>query len=345
MGLRGRLILAGAIALLVAAGLIGWGALQQSHYERQAEDQTAENARHADYDVRYRCVPLPALAERNCTIDTRREQREYARHEQDLYAQKTSAFWTFLMGSAALVGMILSSVGVFLVFFTFGETRRANVLNMRENARSTRRAVASAKETADALEAANKSAEAAAGQVKVAQDTAYRQLRAYISVEGVKISKVWDTGVSGHIHVHNAGQTPAAVTLHFATAILGIPCLDPRQHGPVPIQQWQHQPFLNAGSTDEVYFWYPIYPDERAKDAATAAARMKMSELIAGGGSLGFFVYGRVEFADFMRRSRVLHFSYRSSGKVILGQPFDLIPTPQANGYEDRGYLAGGEEA
>src|SRR4051794_19223285 len=123
MGLRGRLVIAGGMALAVAAALIGWGALQQAHYERQAEHQAAENARHADYDVRYRCVPLPPLAERNCTIDRRREQRGYERDEQDLYAQKTAAFWTFLMGSAAIVGMILSAVGVFLVFFTFGETR------------------------------------------------------------------------------------------------------------------------------------------------------------------------------------------------------------------------------
>ncbi len=202
MGLRGRLIVAGLGALIVALTLVGWGASQQANYGREAEDQAAENARHADYDIRYRCVPLPPLHERNCVIDTRREQRDYQRHEQELYAQKTSAFWTFLIGSAAVVGMLLSAVGVFLVFFTFGETRRANILNMHENVRATRRALASASQTAAAVAAANRSA-----------DAAHDANRPWLELELFHAEPLIFDGNGAHlglgIKIRNRGSSPA----------------------------------------------------------------------------------------------------------------------------------------
>jgi hypothetical protein len=105
--------------LIVAAVIVAVGYSRQTQYEHEAKDYARENAWHADKDVAYRCVPLPPLGERNCTIEARREQREYQRREQDLYAQKTTALWTLLMGSAAILGVVLSVVGVWLVYVTY----------------------------------------------------------------------------------------------------------------------------------------------------------------------------------------------------------------------------------
>jgi hypothetical protein len=120
-----------AAGIVLSTLIIGFGYSRQTEYERQAKDYTTENAWHANNDVKYRCVPLPPLGERNCTIQARREQRDYERHEQDLYAQRTTALWTFLMGSAAIFGVVLSVVGVWLVYITYRNSRETAERELR----------------------------------------------------------------------------------------------------------------------------------------------------------------------------------------------------------------------
>jgi hypothetical protein len=123
-----RLAIAIALAGLIAAGGIGLGLWKQAEYERQAEQHSAEQARHAAYYVRHRCVGLTVLDKVDCATKASAEQRAYQRDEQDLVAQKVTAVWTSIMGGAAVLGMMLSTVGVWLVYTTFKETQRsANV--------------------------------------------------------------------------------------------------------------------------------------------------------------------------------------------------------------------------
>jgi hypothetical protein len=61
-----------------------------------------------------------------CVEQTRKAQRENERAEEDLGAQKVSAWWAQVMGVAALIGMALSAVGVWLIKTTFHETQKAN---------------------------------------------------------------------------------------------------------------------------------------------------------------------------------------------------------------------------
>lgn len=67
-----------------------------------------------------------AIAEPDCVEKTRQAQRENERDEYDLAAQRIMAWWTKVMGVAALIGMGISAVGVWLIKTTFDETRKAN---------------------------------------------------------------------------------------------------------------------------------------------------------------------------------------------------------------------------
>ena len=181
------------IATLIVLALIGLTYSCQLKYAEHSDQRSREHAKHANEQIAQACRGVPNAQLVGCFAEARvrseLQKQQYRHDEADLVAQQTSALWTGVMGIAALIGMALSAVGVALVFFTFRETKHANLLNMRENARATRRAVAGARETAEALAAANKTAEGATGQVEVAQNTAYRELRAYIGVS-VYISMV-----------------------------------------------------------------------------------------------------------------------------------------------------------
>jgi len=72
------------------------------------------------------CVRLPIQHQSDCIAEASNAARENERQEQDLVAQRVTAVWTFLMGCAAIVGMGLSIVGVFLVWTTFRAAREAN---------------------------------------------------------------------------------------------------------------------------------------------------------------------------------------------------------------------------
>ena len=114
------------------------------------------------------------------------------------------------MGIAALFGMWLSAVGVLLVWTTFQETKRTNQIAMRENARLTLRALASGHESALALATAQRNADAAARQVEVAQDTAKRQLRAYVSVPSIDFFPDGSDKIGVNVTMRNDGETPAS---------------------------------------------------------------------------------------------------------------------------------------
>jgi hypothetical protein len=89
------------------------------------------------------------------------------------------AVWTFLMGSAAIVGVLLSAFGVFLVWTTFTATRRGN---------------------------------------EIAREVGEAQTRAYISVTGIK-ANVTDKGFFEiEFNVKNFGQSPARF-LHCVFAV------------------------------------------------------------------------------------------------------------------------------
>ena len=118
----------------------------------------------------------------------------------------------------AIIATILSFVGVGGLIFTIwqthgalGEARRGNRITMKSNARATRQSIASAKETTKALVIAETNAAAANTQVEIAQDTAKRQLRAYIKCNLSKKQEIGgvDQPIKIRLDVVNYGSTPA----------------------------------------------------------------------------------------------------------------------------------------
>jgi hypothetical protein len=164
-----RLAIAIAIASFIAAGGIGFGLWKQAEYEWQAEQHSAEQAGHAANYVRHRCVGSVILDKVDCATKARAEQRAYQRNEQDLVAQKVTAVWTSLMGGAAILGMMLSAVGVYLVYTTFNETRKSN---------------------------------------EIAKQTAADQLRPYVYITN-EFMELESGCAKVKLHLQNFGQTPA----------------------------------------------------------------------------------------------------------------------------------------
>jgi len=116
------------VAVLIAAAFIGWGLCKTAEYEREANNQAREYAAYTDKKIRKACLSLPPVYQKDCAAEARHEQRNNERNEYDLVAQRKSALWAYIMGAAAVIGMGLSVIGVFLVWTTFDATRKANVI-------------------------------------------------------------------------------------------------------------------------------------------------------------------------------------------------------------------------
>lgn len=197
---------------------VWYGLDRQAAYEQEARYESADYGKHIADQIRKACVNPAAPEEANCLkkglAEYRLKSHDNQREYDDLAAQRTSALWTSIMGVAALIGMGLSAIGVALVYTTFNETRRTNRIAMKEGVRSTRRAVASADETRQSLVFAQRNADAAAEQVRISEETAKRQLRAYVGVEDIATTVAQPRGGGGSYWVlqiawKNTGGTPA----------------------------------------------------------------------------------------------------------------------------------------
>jgi hypothetical protein len=111
---------------LIGVGAIARGVLEQVEYEGRSYERSAKYTADTYSPAYDSCFRLPVDSQANCVAEANNEYRENERKEQDLIAQQTTAVWTFLMGCAAIIGMSLSALGVYLVWTTFRETRKAN---------------------------------------------------------------------------------------------------------------------------------------------------------------------------------------------------------------------------
>jgi len=187
-----------------------------------------------------------------------------------------------------------------------------------------------AEKTERSIEAAAKSAQAATEQVKIVQDTAYRELRAYISVDDVSVVSVRDGEFDGTITIHNAGATPAQIEVYLTGWIGDFPTPKPRDLGSAPYRAANHRSFLNRNGVETIQWFYPT----------TGADKPGMAAIVAkpsGVGAKAFYLYGRVEFTDFQRRRRIIHFSFRNNAVPKVGSKFKMCPTIRGNDYEDLG--------
>lgn len=124
---RGRDFATGAVlALFIAAGL--WFVVSDFNsvgqwYQENADQRSQEYARHAEDEIAD-CARLALAEQVECRSKAEESKRVSQHDEQDLAAQKITAWWTSVMGGAAVAGMLISVIGVFLVWGTFNETKR-----------------------------------------------------------------------------------------------------------------------------------------------------------------------------------------------------------------------------
>lgn len=179
-----------SIAVLAVFLIIVWSkysSLYESVYHDYATSEH-EAARKDKFEES--CSGITAVEElRRCFNAHIESGWETQRAQEDLYAQKEMAdwtFWTFLV--AGLVGVpsvIATIVGVWLV-----------VLNLREAKRVSRLAIDANRHTLQAMRAAELASE--------------RELRAYVMVKEIKIENLnRRTPFVIRLEVANFGQTPA----------------------------------------------------------------------------------------------------------------------------------------
>lgn len=141
---RGKHVKTGLAGLAIAAALvfgvatINYGVSRDAMYKRQADEHSRVNAAYTDNQIRLSCFPLSSVRETECIQNEREEYRRDRREELDLVAQRMSANWARLMGGAAVLGMVLSAIGIILVWITFRATKRANEIAQDQLHASTR---------------------------------------------------------------------------------------------------------------------------------------------------------------------------------------------------------------
>lgn len=114
-----------AVAMLIAICGVILAHTEQSRHSKTASDHAEQYRRDADNRIRQTCISLAGQAKADCVSVAQEAASEGQRKEYDLYSQRSMAIWTIVMGYAAIFGVCLSGIGVYLIWTTFEATRRA----------------------------------------------------------------------------------------------------------------------------------------------------------------------------------------------------------------------------
>ncbi len=113
------------VAILFVAVLTVAGWCKQLEYYQQASDQATKHQRWAKDEIERGCPSFGKVSKAECSYQAKQSADEDERAEYDLYAQRSSALWAAIMALAALLGIGLSGVGMYLVWTTFREAKRS----------------------------------------------------------------------------------------------------------------------------------------------------------------------------------------------------------------------------
>ncbi len=166
-----------AIALPLYAAMIWDLSAQETRNEIEATYAARDYAESTDGQIRDLCVGSSLQSRVECAKEIIAANRESERGERDLEAQQSMARWTLIMGVVAGAGLLISLIGVVLVYITFRETRRAADAGFRAN--------------------------------EIAQESSQRQLRPYVHIEGMKPERPKSGMKDISITIKNFGHTPA----------------------------------------------------------------------------------------------------------------------------------------
>lgn len=121
-------VIVGFVCLLALTLATAYGLRITSESQRVSEERRQEYANDTYGPAKSACRELLPAYQYKCIADADEASRVNARSERDLVAQETSAVWATVMAWTALGGVLLSLLGIYLVFTTFRETRDANLI-------------------------------------------------------------------------------------------------------------------------------------------------------------------------------------------------------------------------
>lgn len=121
---HGGLIAGIVIVAILAVVTLELALITQREIDNDAARNAAHYAEDAEGDIAAKCSGLSGQALDDCSDEIDNATREHQRGEYDLAAQQTMALWTAVMGGMAVLGVGLSSIGVYLIWQTWAETSR-----------------------------------------------------------------------------------------------------------------------------------------------------------------------------------------------------------------------------
>ena len=127
------------VAVFIGAAISGYGWWAQLQSQWDSDRRSAQYTKSTYYPAYDACLSATVPEKTNCIAEAHEEYRANQRGERDLVAQETTAGWTIVMSTAAIFGIVLSVVGVALIWGTFRETRETNQIT-REIGRAQVRA-------------------------------------------------------------------------------------------------------------------------------------------------------------------------------------------------------------
>lgn len=216
----------------------------QEQIELQASEAAEKYQNGAYISVECEAAGITDASEPKCLNAEREAAKDAERNQRDLESQRTMAVWTQAMGKAAIVGTSVGIIGLFLIFVTFWETRKA----------------------ADAGRQAN----------IIARPPRLAVVQVQTEIIGSKIT--------GKLHVINEGRSQATICRSAIHVLVGgkkLPQVHPTAGGegdPNPIKDMPKQ--LTAGDV----FWWPFESLEidPAKLRSVTSKRGRASAYVVG---------------------------------------------------------------
>jgi len=213
------------IVSVIASAFFSAAILLPAQSAEDANQRTANKyatlyAKEAGDEIESECGVGTPTQRHDCSQAKYDRAREGQRREYEVEANRDSAVWNEAMGRAAIIGGFYGAMTIALVFGTFLLQSSANRRAQEEFGHARRDAQDAAAAAERSIAASIKTAEAAMEQVKIARDTAYRQLRAYVDFNGVR----WSWGEGNEIGstppttldttLRNYGHTPASEVVY-----------------------------------------------------------------------------------------------------------------------------------
>lgn len=233
---------------------------------------------------------LPVIRGIQTPKANRQPDRNEWRSENDLQAQWEAANWTKYAAIAAWFGTIIAFIGIWFIW----RTLKANV---------------------DAVQAATRAAVAAEASVAVAEDTAKRQLRAYLAVVGCSIEET-DSGFTLSAILKNTGQTPAFNTRVMAESFGGPYPLQAEKPHPAPDGQFG----ATIGAAAEMHTVQRIFTD-------TPKAVLENLKT----GKFGLWIQGTCTYEDCFNAPHTTKFRYVFGGRLADSDGFALHADREGN--------------